>query len=77
MLKEYIWKIWSNIYLFLFQYNNLSVKRKLNVKSFGEKCQALKDLEIGISEKEVAKKYGVPWPTIGHGCTLKLHFNVN
>lgn len=35
------------------------VKRKLEVKSLGEKCQALKDLESGLSNKKVTKKYGV------------------
>ena len=29
ILKEYIWKLWSNIYLFLFLHN-MSVKRKCN-----------------------------------------------
>ena len=38
----------------------MSVKRKLNTKSLGEKCNALKDLENGMSNKEVAEKYGVP-----------------
>ena len=37
----------------------MSVKRKRNVKSLGEKCQALKGLEGGLSNKEIAKKYGV------------------
>ena len=45
MLKEYIRKLWSNVYLCVLQYKNMSVKRKLNVKSLSEKCQALKDLE--------------------------------
>lgn len=35
------------------------IKRKLEVKSLGEKCQDLKDLESGLSSKKVAKKYGV------------------
>ena len=34
----------------------MSVKRKLNVESLGEKCQVLKDLESGLSNKEVRKK---------------------
>ena len=42
----------------------MSVKRKLNTKSLGEKCNALKDLESGMSNKEVAEKYGVPKNTI-------------
>ena len=40
------------------------VKRKLNIKSLGDKYQTLKDLESGLSNKEVAKKYGVPENTI-------------
>ena len=43
--KEYIRKLWSNAYLFLFQHNNMSVNQKLNVKSLGEKYQALKDFD--------------------------------
>ena len=42
----------------------MSVKRKLNTKSLGEKCNALKDLESGMSNKEVAEKCGVPKNTI-------------
>ena len=37
----------------------MSVKRKVNTKSLGEKCNVLKDLESGMSNKEVAEKYGV------------------
>ena len=32
----------------------MSVKRKLNVKNLNEKCKALRDLESGLSNKEVA-----------------------
>ena len=32
----------------------MSIKRKLNVKSLGEKCQASKDLELALSNKEFA-----------------------
>ena len=42
----------------------MSVKRKLTTKSLGEKCNALKDLENGMSNKEVPEKYGVPKNTI-------------
>ena len=41
-----------------------SVKQKLSVKSLGEKCQALRDLEKGLCNKDVAEKYGVPRNTI-------------
>ena len=41
-----------------------SVKRKLTVKSLGKKCQALRDLEKGLSNKDVAERYGVPRNTI-------------
>ena len=37
----------------------MSVKWKLNVKNLNEKWKALRDLEIGLSNKEVAAKYGV------------------
>ena len=37
-----------------------SVKRQLGVKSLGEKCQTLRELEKGLSNKDVAEKYGVP-----------------
>ncbi|XP_047132492.1 tigger transposable element-derived protein 4-like [Hydra vulgaris] len=40
------------------------VKRKLTNKSIIEKYKALKDLETGMSHKEVAKKYGVPKNTL-------------
>ena len=37
--------------------NNMSSpKRKLSVKSLGEKCQALRDLEKGLTNKDVAEK---------------------
>ena len=35
-------------------------KRKLTNKSLAEKCKALKDLENGLSNKDVATKYRVP-----------------
>ena len=41
-----------------------SVKRQLSVKSLGEKWQALRQLEKGLSNKDVAEKYGVPKNTI-------------
>ena len=42
----------------------MSVKRKLNLKSLNEKYKALRDLESGLSSKEVAAKYGVPKNTV-------------
>ena len=39
-------------------------KRKLVNKTLKEKCAALKDLEKGVSNKDVAAKYGVPKNTI-------------
>ena len=42
----------------------MAVKRKLAVKTLAEKCQALRDLENGISNKNVAEKYGVPNNTV-------------
>ena len=40
------------------------VKRKLAAKTLAVKCQALRDLENGISNKNVAEKYGVPINTV-------------
>ena len=40
------------------------VKRKLTNKSLAEKFKALKDLENGLSNKDVATKYGVPQNTV-------------
>ena len=42
----------------------VAVKRKYNHKSLREKCQALKDLEKGMSNKDVAAKYNVPKNTL-------------
>ena len=42
--------------VFLFQHSNMSVKRKLNIRSLCEKCSALKNLESGLFNKEVVKK---------------------
>ena len=42
----------------------MSVKRKLNVKNLNEKCKALRDMESGLSNKEVAAKYWVPINTV-------------
>ena len=41
-----------------------AVKRKLAVKTLAEKCQALRDLENGISNRNVAEKYGMPKNTV-------------
>ena len=43
---------------------NMAVKRKLTVKTLAEKCQALRDLENGISNKNDAEKYGVTKNTV-------------
>ena len=39
-------------------------KRKYNYKTLREKCQALKDLEKGMSNKDVTAEYGVPKKTL-------------
>ena len=51
-----------------------SVKRKLSVKSSGEKFQALRDLEKGLSNKDVAAKYDVPRNTISTQVKNKLKY---
>ena len=57
----------------------MSPKQKLNVKCIGEKSQPLKDLESGLPNKEVIKKYGVPKNTVQLGLETKhcilLHWN--
>ena len=35
-------------------------KRKLDIKSLKEKYEPLKDLEKGLSNRDVAVKYGIP-----------------
>ena len=40
------------------------IKRRLNSKPIGVKCKALKDLEKGMTNKDVAAKYGVPKNTL-------------
>ena len=40
------------------------VQRKLTNKSLAEKCKALKDLENGMSNKDIAAKYGVQRNTV-------------
>ena len=40
------------------------IKRRLNNKPIDVKCKALKDLEKGIKNKDVAAKYGVPKNTL-------------
>ena len=42
----------------------MEVKTKLAVKTLAKKCQALRNLENGISNKNVAEKYGVPKNTV-------------
>ena len=40
------------------------IKRRLNNRPIGVKCKALKDLEKGVTNKDVAGKYGVPKNTL-------------
>ena len=46
MWKEYNRKLWSNIFFFLFQDNNMSVKQNVNVKCLGEIFQAWKTWKV-------------------------------
>ena len=50
--------------LYFFTAQSKAVKRKFAVKTLAEKCQASRDLENGISNKNVAEKYGVPKNTV-------------
>ena len=53
----------------------MPVKRKVIAKSLVKKCQALKDLESGLSNKKVAEKHGGPKNTISTWTTNKaLYF---
>ena len=52
----------------------IAQKRKYVHKTLREKCQSLKDLEKGLSNKDVAAKYGVPKNTfaaLGKGNNVK------
>ena len=54
------------------------MKRRLSKKPMGEKCKALKDLEKGMINKDMAAKYGVPkntlptWAKNKHKLTISL-----
>ena len=62
--KTALTKLCSEVVLSFFQHcssdNMSSVKQKLSVKSLGQKCRALRDLEKGLSNKGVTEKYSVP-----------------
>ena len=64
MLITALTKLCSEVCSFFFQHrsgNNMSsVKRKLNVKSLGEKCQALRDPEKGPQTKTSVKNMMYP-----------------
>ena len=53
------WNVGTMFVFFHRVFSFMAVKRKLAVKTLAEKCQALTDLENGISNKNVAEKYGV------------------
>ena len=59
MFEEYLY-----FFTAFFRCFNMAVKRKLAVKTFAEKCQALRDLENDISNKNAAEKCGVPKNTV-------------
>ena len=42
----------------------MAVTRNFTVKTLAVKCQALRDLENSISNKNVAEKYGMPKNTV-------------
>ena len=54
-IKEWIRKLLLNVYLFLFQHNNMLVKQKLIDKSLGEKYQAVIDL-ISLLQSKILMK---------------------
>ena len=49
----------------------MPVKPKLTNKPLAEKCKALNDLKNGLSNKDVATKYGVPQNTVSTGVKNK------
>ena len=53
----------------------ISVKRKLNTKTLKEKCDILSHIEKGMSNKEVADKFGVPTNTISTWIKNKENFS--
>ena len=44
--------------------NRIFTQQKHDVKNLNEKYKALRDLESGLSNKEVAAKYGAPKNTV-------------
>ena len=48
----------------LYDRKMVPIKRRLNNKPIGVKCKALKDLEKGMTNKDVAVKYGFPKNTL-------------
>ena len=48
------------------------IKWRLNDKPIGVKCKALKDLQKGMTNKDVAAKYGVPKNTLST-CVKNRH----
>ena len=77
MVKKYITKVFSSS-SDVFLRAKEPVKQKLANKSLAEKCKALKDLENGLSNKDVATKYSVPrkavstWVKNKHKLTASL-----
>ena len=59
MFEQYLY-----FFTAFFRFFNMAVKRKLAVKTLAEKCQALRDLKNGISNKNSAEKYGMPKNTV-------------
>ena len=51
-------------FLVLCERKMVPIKQRLNNKPVGVKCKALKDLEKGMTNKDVAAKYGVPKNTL-------------
>ena len=51
-------------FLVLCERKMVPVKRRLNNKPISVKCKALKDLEKGMTNNDVAAKYGVPKNTL-------------
>ena len=51
-------------FLVLCERKMVPIKPRVNNKPIGVKCKALKDLENGMTNKDVTAKYGVPKKTL-------------
>ena len=53
----------------------MSIKLNINIKTVGQKCEALKGLKSGPSNKDVAIKYGVPKNTVSSWAIANKYYS--